>query len=129
MLTLGDDALAKVKAGVTTAEELLRVVTEVREMRTRLPGLQRHRWRSTSWPVRPAARALERRVSGLRPRPAGGLDVLSVLRARHRGAKPSGGCASAESTRAPRELPASQRHRVQEGHDERVTSRLRVYRP
>ena len=38
MLTLGDDALAKVKAGVTTAEELLRVVTEVREIRTVCPG-------------------------------------------------------------------------------------------
>jgi type IV pilus assembly protein PilB len=38
MLTLGDDALAKVKAGVTTAEELLRVVTEVREMRSICPG-------------------------------------------------------------------------------------------
>jgi type IV pilus assembly protein PilB len=34
MVTLGEDGLAKVKAGVTTAEELLRVVTEVREMRT-----------------------------------------------------------------------------------------------
>jgi type IV pilus assembly protein PilB len=38
MVTLGDDALAKVKAGVTTAEELLRVVTEVREMRSVCPG-------------------------------------------------------------------------------------------
>ena len=38
MLTLGDDALAKVKAGVTTAEELLRVVTEVREIRSICPG-------------------------------------------------------------------------------------------
>ena len=38
MLSLGDDALAKVKAGVTTAEELLRVVTEVREMRSTCPG-------------------------------------------------------------------------------------------
>ena len=38
MLTLGDDALAKVKAGVTTAEELLRVVTEVREMRSICAG-------------------------------------------------------------------------------------------
>ncbi|MEW6323429.1 MAG: ATPase, T2SS/T4P/T4SS family [Acidobacteriota bacterium] len=38
MMTLGDDALAKVKAGVTTPEELLRVVTEVREMRTACPG-------------------------------------------------------------------------------------------
>jgi type IV pilus assembly protein PilB len=38
MMTLGEDALAKVKAGVTTAEELLRVITEVREMRTVCPG-------------------------------------------------------------------------------------------
>jgi hypothetical protein len=38
MLTLGEDGLAKVKAGVTTAEELLRVVTEVRELRTICPG-------------------------------------------------------------------------------------------
>ena len=38
MLTLGDDALAKVKAGVTTVEELLRVVTEVREVRSICPG-------------------------------------------------------------------------------------------
>ena len=34
MITLGEDGLAKVKSGITTAEELLRVVTEVREMRT-----------------------------------------------------------------------------------------------
>jgi type IV pilus assembly protein PilB len=38
MITLGEDGLAKVKAGVTTAEELLRVVTEVRELRTICPG-------------------------------------------------------------------------------------------
>jgi type IV pilus assembly protein PilB len=38
MITLGEDGLAKVKAGVTTPEELLRVVTEVREMRTLCPG-------------------------------------------------------------------------------------------
>jgi type IV pilus assembly protein PilB len=38
MLSLGEDGLAKVKAGVTTAEELLRVVTEVRELRTLCPG-------------------------------------------------------------------------------------------
>jgi type IV pilus assembly protein PilB len=38
MLALGDDALAKVKAGVTTAEELLRVVTEVRETKSVCPG-------------------------------------------------------------------------------------------
>jgi type IV pilus assembly protein PilB len=38
MISLGEDGLAKVKAGVTTAEELLRVVTEVREMRTLCPS-------------------------------------------------------------------------------------------
>jgi type II secretory ATPase GspE/PulE/Tfp pilus assembly ATPase PilB-like protein len=38
MASLGEDGLAKVKSGVTTAEELLRVVTEVREMRTFCPG-------------------------------------------------------------------------------------------
>ncbi len=38
MLTLGEDGLAKVKAGITTPEELLRVVTEVREIRTMCPG-------------------------------------------------------------------------------------------
>jgi hypothetical protein len=37
MITLGEDGLTKVKAGVTTAEELLRVVTEVRELRTLCP--------------------------------------------------------------------------------------------
>ena len=34
----GRDGLAKVKSGQTTAEELLRVVTEVREMRAICPG-------------------------------------------------------------------------------------------
>jgi len=38
MLSLGEDGLAKVKGGVTTADELLRVVTEVREMRMLCPG-------------------------------------------------------------------------------------------
>lgn len=38
MSMLGEDGLAKVKAGVTTAEELLRVVTEVRELRSICPG-------------------------------------------------------------------------------------------
>lgn len=33
IVSLGEDGLAKVKTGVTTAEELLRVVTDVREMR------------------------------------------------------------------------------------------------
>jgi type IV pilus assembly protein PilB len=38
MVSLGEDGLAKVKGGQTTAEELLRVVTEVREMRSLCPG-------------------------------------------------------------------------------------------
>jgi type IV pilus assembly protein PilB len=38
MITLGEDGLAKVKSGVTTPEELLRVVTEVRETRTLCSG-------------------------------------------------------------------------------------------
>jgi type IV pilus assembly protein PilB len=38
MLTLGEDGLSKVKSGVTTPEELLRVVTEVREVRTLCSG-------------------------------------------------------------------------------------------
>jgi hypothetical protein len=38
MLSLGEDGLMKVKAGVTTPDELLRVVTEVREARALCPG-------------------------------------------------------------------------------------------
>jgi type IV pilus assembly protein PilB len=38
MITLGEDGLSKVKSGITTPEELLRVVTEVREMRTLCAG-------------------------------------------------------------------------------------------
>jgi type IV pilus assembly protein PilB len=38
MISLGEDGLAKVKSGITTAEELLRVVTEVREVRTLCAG-------------------------------------------------------------------------------------------
>jgi hypothetical protein len=38
MMTVGEDGLLKVKAGVTTPEELLRVVTEVRETRAHCPG-------------------------------------------------------------------------------------------
>jgi type II secretory ATPase GspE/PulE/Tfp pilus assembly ATPase PilB-like protein len=38
MITMGEDGLGKVKAGITTPEELLRVVTEVREIRTLCPS-------------------------------------------------------------------------------------------
>jgi type II secretory ATPase GspE/PulE/Tfp pilus assembly ATPase PilB-like protein/RNA polymerase subunit RPABC4/transcription elongation factor Spt4 len=41
MTTLGDDGLSKVKSGVTTLEELLRVVTEARELRTVCPDCGR----------------------------------------------------------------------------------------
>src|SRR5439155_13908243 len=37
MVSLGEDGLGKVKSGITTADELLRVVTEVRELRTLCP--------------------------------------------------------------------------------------------
>src|SRR5205085_10879832 len=37
MISLGEDGLLKVKAGVTTPEELLRVVTEVREAKSACP--------------------------------------------------------------------------------------------
>jgi hypothetical protein len=37
MISLGEDGLLKVKAGVTTPQELLRVVTEVREKRAACP--------------------------------------------------------------------------------------------
>jgi type IV pilus assembly protein PilB len=37
MISLGEDGLMKVKAGVTTPEELLRVVTEVREAKSECP--------------------------------------------------------------------------------------------
>jgi len=40
MVTLGEDALAKVKAGLTSPDELFRVVTEVKEVRTLCPGCQ-----------------------------------------------------------------------------------------
>jgi type IV pilus assembly protein PilB len=40
MITLGEDALAKVKSGQTSAEELFRVVTEVKEVRTLCPNCQ-----------------------------------------------------------------------------------------
>jgi type IV pilus assembly protein PilB len=40
MITLGEDALTKVKSGATSAEELFRVVTEVKEVRTLCPGCQ-----------------------------------------------------------------------------------------
>lgn len=38
MTTLGEDGLEKVKAGLTSPDELLRVVTEVKEVRTVCPG-------------------------------------------------------------------------------------------
>jgi type IV pilus assembly protein PilB len=37
MVPLGEDGLSKVKAGITTADELLRVVTEIRQVRATCP--------------------------------------------------------------------------------------------
>ena len=79
MLTLGEDGLAKVKAGITTAEELLRVVTEVREMRTLCSGLRRRRRRGLHGlpALRPPA---QRRLRQVRPAAPAGMGVLPVLR-------------------------------------------------
>jgi RNA polymerase subunit RPABC4/transcription elongation factor Spt4 len=38
MISLGEDGLQRVKSGQTTVEELLRVVTEIREIRQLCPG-------------------------------------------------------------------------------------------
>jgi rRNA maturation endonuclease Nob1 len=38
MVSLGEDGLLKVKAGITTPQELLRVVTEVRYVQARCPS-------------------------------------------------------------------------------------------
>jgi type IV pilus assembly protein PilB len=38
MTTLGEDGLSKVTAGITTVEDVLRVVSDVRELRTLCPG-------------------------------------------------------------------------------------------
>ena len=76
MITLGEDGLAKVKSGITTPEELLRVVTEVREMRTLCAGCGvggRRRFQRL-----PAVRqARRRRLPALRPRAAARLEFLS----------------------------------------------------
>ena len=100
MITLGEDGLAKVKSGITTAEELLRVVTEVREMRTlctqlRLRGGCRFHRLSA---VRQAA---GRRLSALRASAAAGLELLSVLRTQH-GAEAGARSACAIATAAKR---------------------------
>ena len=80
MISLGEDGLAKVKSGITTPEELIRVVTEVREMRTLCARMRvGGRRRFQRLPV--LRQAAGRRVSALRPRPAAGLELLPVLRA------------------------------------------------
>jgi hypothetical protein len=83
MVSLSEDGLLKVKAGVTTPDELLRVVTEVRESRSlcpscgisvaprlrRLPGVRSPRRRRL--PALPAADPVR-------------LEVLPLLREEHR---------------------------------------------
>jgi len=87
MITLGEDGLAKVKSGITTPEELLRVVTEVREMRTLCSGCG-----SAVGVDFNACPQCGKRVGGgcpaLRPRDAARLEVLSVLRPQHRRGQP-----------------------------------------
>ena len=109
MISLGEDGLAKVKSGITTPEELIRVVTEVREMRTlcarvRVGGRRRFQ----CMPV--LRQAAGRRMSALRPRPATGLELLSLLREEH--VRRETGQAQAPARRSagregPRELPAA----------------------
>ena len=82
MITLGEDALAKVKSGATSAEELFRVVTEVKEVRTLCPGCQRRRRRRLHGlpALRPPA---QRRLPEVRPLAAGRLAVLPLLHDEH----------------------------------------------
>ncbi len=115
MLTLGDDALAKVKAGVTTAEELLRVVTEVREMRSVCPGC--------SGPVAldfVACPHCGRRLSGACPGCGRSLQAgwtfCPYCAQGHRSRAASGACASARWRASCRASQHHQRHRIQEGH-------------
>ena len=105
MVTLGEDGLAKVKSGITTAEELLRVVTEVREMRTLCTqcgcavGVDFN-----------ACPQCGKRLGGgcphcgraLQP----GLELLSVLRAQHGAEARAEAPARSQRPRSRRELPA-----------------------
>ncbi len=93
------------KAGVTTAEELLRVVTEVREMRSALSRLQRTsgaRFRGVPELRPPPERRAARAATG----PPAWLEFLPVLRKGrgHRSDRPSAGSKSGEVAR---ELPAA----------------------
>lgn len=109
MVSLGEDGLAKVKAGVTTPDELLRVVTEVREARANCPACG-----AQVSPDYVACPACGHRVGGgCPPLPSAarsGLEVLPALRQEHRGAyvvatdSPAGGARTA----------SGQRQRVQE---------------
>ena len=116
MITLGEDGLAKVKSGITTPEELLRVVTEVREMRTLCPGCGSAV--GVDFIACPqCGKRRRRRLPALRPRAAARLELLPVLRAQHdRGqARGRSGCASATATAArPPRAAGRQRRGVQE---------------
>ena len=112
MITLGEDGLSKVKSGVTTPEELLRVVTEVREMRTLCSRLRRRRRRRLQ--RLPAMRqARRRRLPALRPRDAARLEFLSrTARKQHRTEAPKRVAEAAARQRqgcprGRRELPAA----------------------
>ncbi len=86
MISLGEDGLAKVRAGFTTPEELLRVVTEVREMRTLCSGCGAAV--GVDFMACPqCGKRLIGRLSSLRARAAARMELLSLLRAQHRRAE------------------------------------------
>ena len=116
MITLGEDGLAKVKSGITTPEELLRVVTEVREMRTLCAGCG-----SAVGVDFNACPQCGKRVGGGCPHcgraHAARLELLPVLRAQHRRGQARVAEAAARSRsrpRGPSRAARRQRRGVQE---------------
>ena len=100
MITLGEDGLAKVKSGVTTPEELLRVVTEVREVRTLCTGCGAAV--GVDFVACPHCGSGRAAVSALQPRAAARLEFLSLLREKH-------GDQARRQTSAAAELPPKRR--------------------
>ena len=101
MISLGEDGLLKVKAGVTTPEELLRVVTEVREARSVCPECSAQRVaRFRGVPVVRSPR--RRRLPALPQAPSVGLEVLS--RTAPRAPRPRAARANQKRLRPHREI-------------------------
>ena len=113
MISLGEDGLLKVKAGVTTPQELLRVVTEVRRHAVAVPGVRRSR--VAGFRRLPELRtACRRRLPALRQAGQGGMEVLSVLREEHRSSPARAPRKLQQSAPRPRASGREQRRRVQE---------------